>query len=107
MADKKFLLRLDQGLYDQIANKAKSESRSVNNYIVHLLEKSTNNETLENRQFVGRTIQGREILEDSGLVSVNGIYYRYILSNVKSVSQDRLYTIIEATGNILTLKELK
>lgn len=107
MADKKFLLRLDQALYDQVANRAKSESRSVNNYIVHLLEESTKEETLEHRQFVGRTIQGSEILTDSGLVSVNGIYYRYILSNVKSVNQDRLYTIIEATGNILTLEELK
>ncbi|AKP68050.1 Arc family DNA-binding protein [Companilactobacillus ginsenosidimutans] len=107
MADKKFLLRLDQALYDQIAARAKTESRSVNNYIVHLLEKSTKNESLEGRQFVGRTIQGSDILTDSGLVSVNGIYYRYILANTKSINEDSLYTIIEANGNILTLEELK
>lgn len=107
MADKKFLLRLDQKLYDRIAEQAKSESRSVNNYIVHLLQKNSKDESLEDRQFVGQTIKGSDILQDNGLVSVNGIYYRYILSNVKSIDSNKNYTIIEANGNILTLEELK
>ncbi|MFD1472714.1 toxin-antitoxin system HicB family antitoxin [Companilactobacillus mishanensis] len=107
MAEKKFLLRLDQDLYDRVVAKADAENRSVNKYIVHLLQEKTKDSTLENRQFVGQTVKGVDILPDSGLVSVSGIYYRYILSNTKDVDEKKMYTIIEATGNILTLKELK
>lgn len=107
MAEKKFLLRLDQDLYDLVVAKADAENRSVNKYIVHLLQEKTKDSTLENRQFVGQTVKGVDILPDSGLVSVSGIYYRYILSNTKDVDEKKMYTIIEATGNILTLKELK
>lgn len=107
MAEKKFLLRLDQNLYDQVAAKAKSESRSVNNYIVHLLQETTRGETFEKRHIVGKTILGSEILQQDGLVSVNGIFYRYILANIKSVHKQKRYIIIEANGNILTLEELK
>ena len=80
MAEKKFLLRLDHDLYEQVTAKAKSENRSINNYIVHLLQESTKQETFENRQIVGQTTKGSEILTESGLVSVHGIYYRYILN---------------------------
>lgn len=93
-------------MYDQVAEKARAQNRSVNNYIVHLLEQTTKDETLEKRQFVGQTIPGSEILTKSGLVSVNGIYYRYILANVEKVDSKKKYTIIEANGNILTLEEL-
>ncbi len=106
MNDKKFLLRLDQQLYDQVVEQATAQNRSVNNYIVHLLEKTTKDQTFENRQFVGQSIAGSEILPESGLVSVHGIYYRYFIAIAKSVNSKKMYTIIEANGNILTLEEL-
>ena len=107
MAEKKFLLRLDHDLYEQVTAKAKSENRSINNYIVHLLQESTKQETFENRQIVGQTIKGSEILTESGLVSVHGIYYRYILNNGQAVDVQDDYTIIEANGSILTLEPIK
>lgn len=106
MKEKKFLLRLDQGLYDQIAAQARAESRSVNNFIVHLLQENSKKESLESRQFVGQIIKGSDILTDSALVSVNGIYYRYSLSNVDVVDSSASYVISDANGNILTLTQL-
>lgn len=107
MAEKKFLLRMDEDLYQKVAEKAEADNRSVNKYIVHLLQQNTKETTFENRQFVGQTIKGSEILTDSGLVSVSGIYYRYIIADSTPVDPTGLYTILEATGNILTLKQIK
>ncbi|KRK79121.1 toxin-antitoxin system HicB family antitoxin [Companilactobacillus nodensis] len=107
MAEKKFLLRLDEELYQKVAEKAEADNRSVNKYIVHLLQQNTKETTFENRQFVGQTIKGSEILTDSGLVSVSGIYYRYIIADSTPVDPTGLYTILGATGNILTLQLIK
>ncbi|WP_125763296.1 toxin-antitoxin system HicB family antitoxin [Companilactobacillus hulinensis] len=107
MADKKFLLRLDEDLYKKIAAKAEADNRSVNKYIVHLLQQNTKETTFENRQFVGHTIKGSDILTESGLVQVSGIYYRYIIADSTPVDPAGLYTILGATGNILTLQQVK
>ena len=38
---------------------------------------------------------------------MSGIYYRYLIDNAATAKVDRQYVVIEATGNILTLRELK
>ncbi|MEE8825563.1 MAG: toxin-antitoxin system HicB family antitoxin [Lentilactobacillus sunkii] len=105
--EKRFLLRLDQGLYDKVASEATEKNQSVNAYIVSILEAAEDNINFEHRQFIGRVIPGKQIFIDSGLVSVSGIYYRYLIDDNAKVDKHADYTVIEANGNILTLRKIK
>ncbi|GAA2967844.1 toxin-antitoxin system HicB family antitoxin [Lentilactobacillus parakefiri] len=105
--EKRFLLRLDQDLYNQIAAEAVEKNQSVNAYIVSVLKAAEDNTNFEHRQFIGHVISGKDIYIDSGLVSVSGIYYRYLIDDNSKVDKHANYTVIEANGNILTLRKIK
>ncbi|EHM00492.1 toxin-antitoxin system HicB family antitoxin [Lentilactobacillus parafarraginis] len=107
MAEKRFLLRLDHELYEKIAADAAEKNRSVNAYIVGILTDAESDSNFEHRQFIGQVIPGKDIYIDSGLVSVAGIYYRYLIDDNTKVDKRAQYTVIEANGNILTLRKIK
>ncbi|MFD1124620.1 toxin-antitoxin system HicB family antitoxin [Lentilactobacillus raoultii] len=105
--EKRFLLRLSNQLYDQLAAEATEKDKSVNAYIVSLLEAAENQTNFEHRQFIGQAIPGKDIFIESGLVLVSGIYYRYLIDDNGRVDKHARYTVIEANGNILTLRKIK
>lgn len=105
--EKRFLLRLSNRLYERLAAEATEKDKSVNAYIVGLLEAAVTNTNFEHRQFIGQVVSGKEIYIESGLVSVSGIYYRYLIDDNSKVDKQAKYTVIEANGNILTLRKIK
>ncbi len=105
--EKRFLLRLSQTLYNRLAAEATEKNKSVNAHIISILENAESDPNFEQRQFIGQVIPGRNIYVESGLVSVSGIYYRYLIDGNAKVNRKASYTVIEANGNILTLREIK
>jgi hypothetical protein len=101
---KKFLLRIDQQLYDQIATAADNAGNSVNAYIEQALTRALHQPSFEQRQVVGQTVAANDIVADSGLVLAHGIYYRYITTDNAPIAPGHDYAIVAATGNILTLQ---
>ncbi|MDR3241247.1 MAG: type II toxin-antitoxin system HicB family antitoxin [Lactobacillaceae bacterium] len=115
MEEKKYTglisLRIDPALHEKIAEAAERENRSLNNYIALVLERNLEKEpvkssSFENRQFVGRTLEGNKITPENGLVLVDGIYYRYLIDGNKPVHLNKNYVIIEANGNVLVLRAI-
>jgi hypothetical protein len=103
--EKRFLLRLNQKLYEKLQSEADDQGRSVNAHIVNILDKKNAPATFEKRQIIGKVISGAD-LSDNGLVLVTGIYYRYLLDDNGNVDAGGQYAIIEANGNILTLRKI-
>lgn len=103
---KRFLLRLDQQLYDQLSQAAAQDNRSINTHIEAILKKATQGANFEQRQIIGQLIAGHQINADNGLVTVAGIYYRYLISDNTPVDTNAQYAIIDAVGNILTLQKV-
>jgi len=103
---KRFLLRMDEDLFQRLSAAADADGRSINAYIVHLLSRSAPTGNWEQRQLIGRSLAGKELDPDSGLVLVAGIYYRYLLESPEAPEPKTSYTITECLGNILTLKKL-
>lgn len=99
-------LRIEPELHEQIAQRAQEEKRSINKYIARLLEKDVQKHNFEDRQFVGTVIPGKDINQTNGLVKVAGIYYRYLIDGNQPLKSESHYAIIEANGNVLTLREI-
>ncbi|WP_273751143.1 toxin-antitoxin system HicB family antitoxin [Leuconostoc mesenteroides] len=99
-------LRIDPKLHEFLAEQASKEGRSLNNYITQLLMANYHPSNFEDRQFVGQVISGKDIDIKSGLVDVSGIYYRYLIDNSAVAKSDEDYVILEANGNILTLRQI-
>ena len=100
-------LRIAPELHGILAEQAAQEGRSLNSYLTKLLEAGAQPDTFEERQIVGQIISGENFDLFNRLVLVSGIYYRYLIDNAATAKVDRQYVVIEATGNILTLRELK
>ncbi|WP_219053873.1 toxin-antitoxin system HicB family antitoxin [Lactobacillus sp. Sy-1] len=101
----KFTVDLDAQLADQVKRAADVEHRTVDEYIKNVLRTTVKSGTLEQRQFVGRTISGREINEKSRLVLMQGIYYRYDLLNESQPSDSADYEVVGTNGNVLLLRQ--
>ncbi|KRL55049.1 MAG: toxin-antitoxin system HicB family antitoxin [Furfurilactobacillus sp.] len=104
--EKRFLLRLDEDLYDRLAAAADRENRSVNAHIVTILAASAKQTTFEHRQIIGQAIAGKQLNQKNGLVELSGIYYRFLIENNDPVDAKASYTVLESNGNILTLKKI-
>ena len=102
----KFLLRLDQDLYDRLAQDAQQKNRSINAHIEHILEESVRGKSFEHRQITGQVVNGKDISLDTGLVQVSGIYYRYLTIDNSIAEKAAQYAIVDAVGNILTLRKI-
>lgn len=63
--------------------------------------------SLEHRQFIGQVISSKQIDQDNGLVQVNGIFYRYLIESNLDFDPHKSYIVIEANGNILTLRPVE
>ncbi|GEK29053.1 toxin-antitoxin system HicB family antitoxin [Furfurilactobacillus siliginis] len=104
--EKRFLLRLDDELYNKIEAAAQRANRSVNAHINSILRASAGQNTFEHRQIVGQVLRGNQLNTENGLVEVSGIYYRFLIDNNEDVEPDVNYTVLESNGNILTLRRL-
>ncbi|WP_057828700.1 Arc family DNA-binding protein [Liquorilactobacillus cacaonum] len=107
-----FLLRLPKELKNRLEEKAKEQNRSVNSLMQTIIEdfldgkKQSVAVSLENRQFVGQVVSSRQIDSDNGLVQVKGIFYRYLIESNLDFDSKKNYIVIEANGNILTLRPI-
>ncbi|KRM96782.1 hypothetical protein FC19_GL000301 [Liquorilactobacillus aquaticus DSM 21051] len=107
-----FLLRLPQELKKKLEIRAKEQNRSVNSMIQTMIEDELGLTdkpvtSLEHRQFIGQVISSKQIDQSNGLVQVNGIFYRYLIESNLDFNSDKSYIVIEANGNILTLRPVE
>lgn len=108
-----FLFRLPKNLKRRLESKAQFENKSVNatlQEIVSLTLKDPPQQveagSFEKRNFLGQKIAGQKIDQANGLVEVKGIYYRYLIEGNRPVDKQADYIVIEAVGNIITLRPL-
>ncbi|MCM0598923.1 Arc family DNA-binding protein [Periweissella fabalis] len=107
MAKKQFLLRIDYDLYTQIEAYAKRQHLSVNSSITTLLSQSIEREgSLEQRRFVGLTVDGSQITPEHNLIEVKGIYYRFVIINNSIPDLNHQYLISNVQDNVLILTDL-
>ncbi|KRL00846.1 Arc family DNA-binding protein [Liquorilactobacillus capillatus] len=106
-----FLLRMPQALKRKLEQRAKQENRSVNSLLQTMIENELESlkqidtvTSLEHRQFIGQVISSKQIDQENGLVQVNGIFYRYLIESNQNFDSTKSYIVIEANGNILTLR---
>ncbi|WP_311406824.1 Arc family DNA-binding protein [Liquorilactobacillus uvarum] len=107
-----FLLRLPQDLKKRLEESAKKQNRSVNSMLQTMIEDELGMAdkpvaSLEHRQFIGQVISSKQIDQDNGLVQVNGIFYRYLIESNLDFDPHKSYIVIEANGNILTLRPVE
>ncbi|MCP0887004.1 hypothetical protein LB941_06605 [Ligilactobacillus sp. WILCCON 0076] len=107
-----FLLRISKNLKSQLESIAKDQNRSLNSLLQNIIEDFLSNRpdsatSLENRQFIGQIVSNTQVDSKNGLVQVNGIFYRYLIESNLSFDSTKKYIVIEANGNILTLRPIK
>ncbi|MBA1393597.1 Arc family DNA-binding protein [Lactobacillus bombi] len=103
-------IRFPDELYQQIKAAAKNQHTSINQLVVQSVQQSlrgVGTASLENQLVINQIIQPAAILPKSGLIKVNGIYYRYLTENNDPILDDTAYVVIAATGNILTIRAIK
>ncbi|UQS87226.1 toxin-antitoxin system HicB family antitoxin [Nicoliella spurrieriana] len=105
MGNIKFTIDLDAQLANQIKQAAAVEHRTVDEYIQNVLRNTVKSGTLEQRQFVGRTVSGDQISAKSRLVLMQGIYYRYDLLNESQPTNAATYEVVGTNGNVLLLRQ--
>lgn len=107
-----FLFRLSKELKQRLEKRAQAENKSVNatlQEIVSLALKDppkSEHGSLEQRNFLGQRVAGKKIDSVNGLVEVKGIYYRYLIEGNQPLDENSDYIVIEAMGNIITLRPL-
>lgn len=105
-----FLLRLPQALKRQLEEKAQADKRSVNSTVVDIISQALavhpTGTSLEQRNFIGQKVTANQIDAVNGLVHLQGIYYRYLIEGNQEYTPTEDYIVIEAVGNILTLRPL-
>ena len=104
-------LRIDPKLHQEIAQAAEKQHRSINQFIALMMEISlkkisNNDDSMENRNFVGRVITSDKFIRDSDLVDMDGNYYRFHIEDNLRLVKSASYAVIEAVGNILILKKI-
>jgi membrane protein implicated in regulation of membrane protease activity len=103
-------IRFPNEIYQQLKQVAQSQHTSINQMVVHSVQQAlngANTPSIENQLVINQIVPPDQILSDSGLVKVNGIYYRYLTENNDSIIADTAYVVIAATGNILTIRAIK
>lgn len=102
-------LRVPPELKEKIEQRAKEQKQSVNAMLKEVLAKQFDSKTnsLEKRNFIGQRIASTQIDASNGLVLVRGIYYRYLIEGNQAFDSAADYIVLEANGNILTLRPIK
>ncbi|MCF7522706.1 toxin-antitoxin system HicB family antitoxin [Levilactobacillus brevis] len=98
---------MDEDLFQRLSAAADADGRSINAYIVHLLSRSAPTGNWEQRQLIGRSLAGKELDPDSGLVLVAGIYYRYLLEPPEAPDERQLYHHRESREYLNAQKNLR
>lgn len=112
MSMKMTTIRFPQDVYDKLKEQAASRHISINQMVVESVQQfiedsATTSSTMESRLVLNQVVTPDKIFADSGLVLVNGIYYRYLTSDNQTIQADTPYLVIEAVGNILTIKPIQ
>lgn len=105
---KKFLLRMDEELFDKATEYSNEQNMSLNKFINDVLSEKINNlsdSSFETRNIVGTMVKGSSIVEKKELVEVAGIYYKYRLVGEPKISRDSFYEIVKAIGNEIYIKK--
>lgn len=104
-----FLFRLPTSLKEELEQKAAENHKSISAQLRDIVRDALHKDesgSLEVRTFLGQEIDLSSIDEENGLVYVNGIYYRYLIEGNHKKENVQKYIVIEANGNILTLRPL-
>ncbi|KRL05446.1 hypothetical protein [Liquorilactobacillus oeni] len=108
-----FLLRIPQDLKKGLEKRAAEQNQSVNGLLQTMIvrelakqDDQVTDDSLENRQFIGQTLTGSQVDSENGLVQVKGIFYRYLIESNLKFDPAKDYIVIEANGNILTLRPI-
>lgn len=107
-----FLLRLPRKLKKRLEERAAQQNQSVNGLLQTMIESELAKQqgtpviSLENRQFIGQVVHGAQVDSENGLVQVKGIFYRYLIESNQEFDAQKDYIVLEANGNILTLRPL-
>lgn len=104
-----FLFRLPTSLKEELEQKAIENHKSISAQLRDIVRDALHKDesgSLEIRTFLGQEVDRSSIDEENGLVYVNGIYYRYLIEGNQKNKSVKKYIVIEANGNILTLRPL-
>lgn len=112
LSTKMTTIRFPEDVYEKLKKQAAAKHISINQMVVEsvqqfLEESATTTSTMESRLILNQVVKPDKIFADSGLVSVNGIYYRYLTSDNQAIQADMSYLVVEAVGNILTIKPIQ
>lgn len=112
MATKMTTIRFPEDMYEKLKTKAADKHLSINQMVVEsvqqLLDSSVvSGSTMESRLVLNQVVSPEKIFADSGLVLVNGIYYRYLTSDNQPIQPAVSYVVVESVGNILTIKSIQ
>jgi hypothetical protein len=100
-------IHIDDHLATQLQNTAQRLDCDIDDYVEQILKnrfQPANN--LEQRQFIGKLVRDTDLSSDHQLVQVNGIYYRFTITNADVAKRNSYYQIIGNDGNILFLEAL-
>ncbi len=105
-------IRFPDDIYEELKKSAAQNHISINQMVVEsvrqmLGDSTVKKATMESRLIINQVVPPAKIFVDSGLVLVNGIYYRYLTSDNQPVEPETSYLVVEAAGNILTIKPIK
>lgn len=112
MATQMTTIRFPSDVYQRLKKYAEDKHLSVNQVVVEsvsqmLSESSVSKMTIESRLILNEVIPPKKIFAESGLVLVNGIYYRFLTNDNQPIIPDTSYVVVEAVGNILTIQSIR
>ena len=112
METKMTTIRFPEDLYQRLKQVAAKKHLSINQMVVESVqqavdETAVSNSTMESRLILNEVVPPAKIFADSGLVLVNGIYYRYLTSDNQPIQPEIPYLVVEAVGSILTIKPIQ
>lgn len=103
-------IRFPSELYQQLKSAAQAQNASIDQLIIQSVRQALqNNEipSIENQLVLNQIVSPAQIFPESGLLKVNGIFYRYLTENNAPILNSTAYLVIGVTGNILTIRAIK
>lgn len=97
-------LDINDDMYRQMIKRAGKDPESIKRLATRILANNLGVGTnLENQQFVGTTISGKDLAKSGGFITLGGIYYKVHLVGSDKVDSDLDYKVIGTDGNVIKL----
>ena len=111
--EKRLTLRLSESSADQLQEYATAHNQSMNSAILTAIEELLNHKVpkeagfanFEQRNLIGQVVGSKEIDQNTGIITVRGLVYRYITENNEPVKAHKQYEVTNINGNIVIIKE--